>query len=98
MHAIFLREHNRIAKLLKEYLPPHLQQVKIYDQSTLFSCLLCLFLGIFHNFKGMYLVFKVLKIIAIFLNGSEKSNRSCIGCLRQYWVPKAPYVHKFVWM
>ena len=29
VHAIFLREHNRIAKLLKEYLPPHLQQVKI---------------------------------------------------------------------
>ena len=30
LHVVFMREHNRIAKRLKEYLPPHLQTVRVY--------------------------------------------------------------------
>ena len=30
LHVVFMREHNRIAKRLKEYLPSHLQTVSPY--------------------------------------------------------------------
>ena len=38
MHIVFVKEHNRIAKLLKEYLPSALHDVRQYLPSSKMGC------------------------------------------------------------
>lgn len=37
LHVVFAREHNRLAKLLREYLPPKYRTVSTSSRSTLSS-------------------------------------------------------------